>query len=1325
MKKYILMLTLVSLNAMAQLPVGKLGSFAVPKLSKPPSIDGTIDPVEWREALAIGGLASQNPGGNLLIMRPTTFYLAWDADNLYLACRTWIMPGYKPHVAGRAPGSVTAFDDGMEINLKPQGANLPVGGTTDNTYKFFISCFGSDGDLARVSVGQMFRNWGPHFKTATRLTEPGSAPLGGRWWEAEVVMPAKEFELVGPNRAGDTWKMLLAFNHIPIFFQAAVPLGSSYFDPSGWPTMTLVENTPAVQVTMDELPGLKDGVAAVRISASNPTTQPVTLNVLAQIEEWKDAKTTEDMLKKEQTLTVAPGKSAEFRVNEKLPRDLGKNKGGLYFRVTQGDGSTALTAGRELYRYYAFFTPGYPENWVKYTPPATAFPLSGTFNPVRNNFRIQADAYYLEKPEVIKQFRYKVTREGAAKPVVEGVIDKAEYCQYTKLLELPTLKEGNYAVEGLFDTMDGKTLGPVTTRFEKLDEAKGFAAWWHNQLGNTERVIPPFTAIRRQKSDARSQMPEGESIGLWGRVYALNALGLPVAMTSQGQPVLAEPARIVAVIGGKEQSIDLTGKLRFTETKPWRVSFKGKAKGAGLVFTTTGSIEQDGLVLVNLTYAPAGKAPVTVDALRLEFPLAAKEAEAMNCMGPGGNFASLAAQVLPTNKLGRLWSTLDLGRGGSGMTVGSFYPDVWIGNDQRGFYWWADSDQGWVPDDDVPAHEIVRDGQTVVLRNNLIGKPYPVTAARTLTFTYNATPFKPFPKGWRATINAEDGTFSGPHKQYTDKVTGRRYDGTQWLSAPAAPADWSRVWAEFKTNADAKVKAVQPFDPLAARRTAWVHTSLALMGYGPPTSDSRVAGYFAPEWGENTLGESQRDYMVWLASRAISEGGLRSIYWDITFIKGWTTLQNGMAYRLPDGRTQPTFNGLNIRRLFMRLMSLMDEHGLAPGSMTVHSSNCFPFLAYPWVSAGLDGEWAFMTDASTRDWVDNYSIERMRALNTPQNYGVPLTWMSINQITDPVKRGQVWRGFYDWTRFHDCNWYGWDGYGPGQKLLDWGLNDERLEYVPHWRNTAITSGDPEVLVAYWQLPACGESGRTGRVMVMAFNHDGKAVKNPVLKVDFAKLGLTGAPVVLSELRGKDNRNGQLPEVDPAPVLDAAGKTVMVSDLQPHTARYFGLHVDNPADVARIKKELAGVGAQLTDAMLDWGLVAKETKFVPAPKTEGHVGPPLAGAPDEAWRKRQPYEDVTKDLKATAVAMWRLPACGEPSRTDRVLFAVTNTGDKDQPVTIDVDLDKLGLVPKLPWQEFIRVRDFDGGNASLDFYGRKLSLGNLKPGQVRLVGVRRY
>jgi len=51
-------------------------SFVVPHMTAPPVIDGTIDPVEWQEAVAISGVG-EYPGFELL-PRPTTYFLAWD-----------------------------------------------------------------------------------------------------------------------------------------------------------------------------------------------------------------------------------------------------------------------------------------------------------------------------------------------------------------------------------------------------------------------------------------------------------------------------------------------------------------------------------------------------------------------------------------------------------------------------------------------------------------------------------------------------------------------------------------------------------------------------------------------------------------------------------------------------------------------------------------------------------------------------------------------------------------------------------------------------------------------------------------------------------------------------------------------------------------------------------------------------------------------------------------------------------------------------------------------------------------------------------------------
>jgi hypothetical protein len=1269
----------LSVGQAQSLPAGKLGTFTVPKMAAPPTIDGTIDPVEWRAALAIGGLASQNPGGNLLVMRPTTYYLAWDAANLYLACRTWIMPGYKPRVGGRAHNTATAFDDGMEFNLMPQGANVPPAGS-DSSYKFFITCLGSQGDMGRVSVGQIFRTWQPKFRVATRQTAVGSAPRGGSWWEAEVVLPAVDFGLVGPNRAGDAWKMLLAFNHIPGWMQAAVPINSGYYDPAGFPTFVLREDAPAVQVTMDEMPGLKDGVAAVRVRVFNPTAQPAQVKVQAQVEEWTDGKSSTELLTKEGMLTVAPGQTAEYAVNEKLPRDLATRKGGIFYRVTQGE--------RELYRYYAFFQLGYPETWVTYTPPKAAFPVSGTFNPVRNNLLLRADSYYLPDPSAAKAVHYTIRREGDPGIVAEGTIDRIEQFYFTRLLDLPPMREGAYRVESRMALRDGRVLGPEVTTFKKLDEAKSFAAWWKNDLGQTERLIPPFTALSGKR----------DQVSVVGRTYRLNALGLPAGIAAQDGEVLTGEARIVVTIDGREQSVPVRGMPRFTERTAWRYGFTGTATGAGLRFTTVGAIEQDGLVTLKLSYAPIGNTPVTVEALRLEFPVRADVAETLVCIGAGGNYASHTATVLPKDKPGQLWSTLDTGIGGSMMTVGSFYPQVWLGNDRRGLLWWADSDQGWSPVNEVPAHAVVRQGESMVLRNHIISRPETLHAARTLTFSYMASPFKPLPKGWRMSIYSEDGTFgTAGHKTRKDPKTGREIDGWNWMNPPSYdPAEWSALWAEAKIKADAKVLANQWRDPATARNKDWVHTSIPMRGYGVQTSDGSVGGYFAAEWGDGNYNPSMTDYLLWLAHRAFGEGGLRTIYWDIFYTSVFSDRQAGYGYLLSDGRTQPTFHGYNLRRFMMRLYALMSDHGLTPGANVAHSSNAFPLVAFPWVDAVLDGEFVFFRDATEGDFVDYYSSRRMRSMAVSHNWGTQNSWMMLNHVTDPQRQWRHHRTYTDWQRMHDT-WRGQDGRVPPETILEWGLNDARLAYLPYWRNPALTANADDLLISAWTMP--------GRAIVLLFNHADKASapRDAQVTVDLKALGLLpqqawAGGVVVKEIGGAigGGMPGNTPK-DPDVSFDPATGSISVPGLKPRTARYIGIRVQEQADVARLRQEFAAVGhgAELTEAMLDWGLAGKETKFQPA----GTVTAVKCAEP------------------AVQLAMWH--------RADRILLAATNTAAKAAAVTVDIDLDTLKLTPQLPWQEFLRVRDFNGGRSSLDFAARKLALGTLKPGEVRLVGVRRY
>ncbi|MCC6580245.1 MAG: hypothetical protein IT440_07360 [Phycisphaeraceae bacterium] len=1131
----------------AEIPHDKMPAFCIPKMTTPPTVDGRIEPSEWREAVAVSGVA-EFPA-NELIPRPTTYWLAWDDGHLYLACRAWMKPGAgKPKVGGRSPHTASCFDAGMELHFQPLGKNVDANMAT-TSFKFNVNALGFDGTLTRVAVGQMMANWLPDFRTKTRLTEPGSAPLGGRWLEMEWAGSIRDFELTGPNRAGDTWRMLLGFNQLASgWSQAMIPVNSSFFDPGGYPLVTLVENTPAVQVTMEQLPWALDGVAAVTFRAYNPTQSPVTLSLLAHYADKEG-----DLVKREVPLAVAEGKTAEFVLNEKFPRSA--KDGTIYYRVMQGE--------KELFRYYTLFKVGYDEEWVKSPQSAPdakpSFSLSATFNPVRSTLQVTGDSYYLDDPSMAREMRYRVLKAGQDKPVLEGSIGEASTYYFSRLLELPILTPGDYALEATLGLKGDTVIGPQTVKFSKLDEAKAFSEWWGKSRGNIERVIPPFSPMTRT----------GAVVTAWGRAYSLNALGLPADIASQEKPVLAAPARIVVVRDGKQEIVPLNHLPTFTETREWRVNFEGTAQGAGLVFHSQGWVEQDGLVYVDLSYAPAGDAPVQVDGLYIEFPFSNKEAEGLICLGPGGNFAPRTVKLLPTDKQGPLWSTLDIGRMGSGMTVGSFYSCVWLGNEQRGLLWWGDNDQGWVPRDEVPAHAVLRQGNEVVLRNNIIGAPFTVNTSRTISFGYMASPFRPLVKGWRASIFSYYGQ---SHTTFKDPVTGKEDTYTHMLAPPFKDSSqWGPYWAAQKPRSDERLRQYQSLIPGYAGRMDTeraVQYSTCLVGYGAKSLQDDVFSYFAPEWkpaGRETYSDSLINYYTYIIDRACREGGLKTIYWDIFFIPGpHHSVQAGAAYVLPDGRVQPGFTGFNARRFFMHTYSIFDENGAGPGAQVVHGTNNYLLLAMPWADALLDGEYHQLSDSSVMDWVDGYPAQSMRVMSCSHTFGTQITWMDLMNFSDKARWERCLRGQIDYIRLFDSwvthNWHKLiHPHGPqikwGTAALEWGINDEKTEYIPFWRNPYVQCADKDILVSLWRLP--------DRVLMVVFNYDGKNAKDVTLKVDMDALGLVpklpwqefvGLRVV--EDTGEYGRQS-MPK-DPDPTMDIHNQTVAIKTIQPHTARIIGI-----------------------------------------------------------------------------------------------------------------------------------------------------------------------
>ncbi|MDD5708464.1 MAG: hypothetical protein PHR35_21290, partial [Kiritimatiellae bacterium] len=459
------------------------------------------------------------------------------------------------------------------------------------------------------------------------------------------------------------------------------------------------------------------------------------------------------------------------------------------------------------------------------------------------------------------------------------------------------------------------------------------------------------------------------------------------------------------------------------------------------------------------------------------------------------------------------------------------------------------------------------------------------------------------------------------------------------------------------------------------------------------------------------------DYAMWLLARAFREGGVVSTYWDLSFPIQFASPLCGLAYRLPDGRIQPGYNSLNCREFFKRLWAVQNKNGLNPGSVGSHSSNAYIFPSLPWIDSILDGERDWNLDASDLDWVDYYPIERMRSMSCPHNWGVGICWMAYFASADMHKILKAWLVQAEYVFMHDSwlNQY----YLPinhlremPQPILDWGMNGERVEYHPYWRNPFAASADKEPLISLWRIPDEAE----GRILLGIFNYNRKTSKNVEIKLDLAKLGFAGKPLVMRDLY-KDYSDSQAVNVanekqlretlkqtnaelgEPAE-FDAQAGILQIRNLGPHRGRFVGIGAVDTVALSEMRKQLAVNLGEQVDAVSALGFARKDTQYCAANSDQ------LVACADPSVK----------------VSSWRLP--------DRVLLVVRNdAGGNPKDVGIKLDLAKLGLVPALKWQEFLRLRDLNKAEkspeAKLDYYAGELSIRSMQPNTTRLISIRKY
>jgi hypothetical protein len=299
-------------------------------------------------------------------------------------------------------------------------------------------------------------------------------------------------------------------------------------------------------------------------------------------------------------------------------------------------------------------------------------------------------------------------------------------------MPVPDLPEGDY-------TLTLTLTGGAETVIEERGIRRDRPEWEGNQLGRDDVVIPPFTPLVVEA--------DGPVVKSVLRRHVHGAAGLWRQVISQDRELLAGPVRIEVSQGGKVHTAE-GQPPRITTATPTRVAGQAAWTAGPLSGTTRFAYDYDGLKTITLELAPT---ETEVDGVQLVIPLRAAEAWLLHPVTTqlrqhyAGRIPALPAGAGPA---GRVWDSTQV----PDRLDGTFVPYVYLGGPERGISFAADNDRDWITDKATPMMVIEREGDTVLLRLNLVAKRAQLARARTLTFALQATPAKPMPEepvNWR------------------------------------------------------------------------------------------------------------------------------------------------------------------------------------------------------------------------------------------------------------------------------------------------------------------------------------------------------------------------------------------------------------------------------------------------------------------------------------------------------------------------------------------------------------------------------------------------
>jgi hypothetical protein len=323
-----------------------------------------------------------------------------------------------------------------------------------------------------------------------------------------------------------------------------------------------------------------------------------------------------------------------------------------------------------------------------------------------------------------------------------------------KRFSIPKLPDGYYGLAW--------RIGDKRVWLTQIFERRHFP-WEGCKLGVDDNVYPPFKPIKKEKDNI---------IQVVDRTYNMNAFGVMDQVTSLGKKLLAAPIQLVMETDkGKEKWTVESEKI--IVKKPSLAEVTGQVECSAVKLNAFTKIEEDGCMKVRWRLTP-GKSPAVIKRAWIDIPFRDDAVPLFHFTGANSMRHNFAGNTPHGGKI--IWDIDDdkgrpmrwvpaLWRAEPGANDGllwnshkvnhwdytprDFVPYIWLGDTARGLAWFSGGTQGTTLVPGTPMQELIRKGDTVLLRIYFIQKPVSSRIPREISFGLQASPTKPMRPDWR------------------------------------------------------------------------------------------------------------------------------------------------------------------------------------------------------------------------------------------------------------------------------------------------------------------------------------------------------------------------------------------------------------------------------------------------------------------------------------------------------------------------------------------------------------------------------------------------